>query len=144
MPNAQRAAAGRPVRIDFDGIQQRIVAVPDLALRDYAQLHAGPPGTVFFLEPVPATGTQDRPGGGFGGGGNNALHRYQLSTRRAVPFVAAGRRAVRRERGREEAALPHSGGVVVRAVAVHRERAVALRSTSWTPTSSRPRPARVG
>ena len=76
MPNAQRSAAGKPVRIDFDGIEQRIVAVPDLALRDYAQLHAGPPGTVFFLEPVPAAGTQDRPGGGGGpNNGNNTLHR---------------------------------------------------------------------
>ena len=90
MPNAQRSASGKPVRIDFDGIQQRIVAVPDLALRDYAQLHAGPPGTVFFLEPVPAAGTQDRPAGGFGGPANNTLHRYQLSTRKAVPFVAQG------------------------------------------------------
>ena len=90
MPNAQRSTSGKPVRVDFDGIQQRIVAVPDLALRDYAQLHAGPPGTVFFLEPVPAAGTQDRPAGGFGGAANNTLHRYQLSTRKAVPFVAQG------------------------------------------------------
>ena len=90
MPNAQRSVTSRPVRIDFDGIQQRIVAVPDLALRDYAQLQAGPPGTVFFLEPVPAAGTQDRPAGGFGGAANNTLHRYQLGTRKAVPFVAQG------------------------------------------------------
>ena len=60
MPNVQRAVAGRPVRIDFDGIQQRIIAVPDLALRDYAQLRAGPPGTVFFVEPMPASGTGGR------------------------------------------------------------------------------------
>ena len=91
MPTAQRAVPGRPVRIDFDGIQQRIVAVPDLALRDYSQLRAGSPGTVFFLEPIPATGTGDRPGGGGGfGGGNNTLHRYQLNTRRATPFVPQG------------------------------------------------------
>ena len=85
MPNAARAQAGRPVRIDFDGIQQRIIAVPDLALRDYASLRAGPPGTVFFLEPIPATGTGGG-GGGFGGAGNT-LHRYQLTTRRAAPFA---------------------------------------------------------
>jgi tricorn protease len=88
MPNAQRAQAGRPVRIDFDGIQQRIIAVPDLALRDYSQLKAGLPGTVFFLEPVPPSGTNERPGGGGGpGGGNGTLHRYQLGTRRAQPFA---------------------------------------------------------
>jgi tricorn protease len=88
MPNAGRAAAGRAVRIDFDGIQQRIVAVPDLAIRDYSQLRAGPPGTVFFLEPIPPSGTSERGGGGGGpGAGNNTLHRYQLSTRRAQAFA---------------------------------------------------------
>ena len=98
MPNAQRAMAARPVRIDFDGIQQRIIAVPDMALRDYSQLRAGAPGTVFFLEAIPATGTNDRPGGGPGGGGGHATSlSAQHSARRAV---RAGRRAVRRERGR--------------------------------------------
>jgi tricorn protease len=83
-PSAARSAG--PIRIDFDGIQRRIIAVPDLALRDYSQLRAGAPGTVFFLEAIPATGTGDRPGGGFGGGGGT-LHRYQLGTRRAAPFA---------------------------------------------------------
>jgi len=46
---------------------------------------------VFFLEPVPPAGTQDRPAGGGGpNNGNNTLHRYQLSTRKAMPFVAQG------------------------------------------------------
>jgi tricorn protease len=79
MPTAPRA-----VRIDFDGIQQRIVAVPGLVERDYAELRAGPAGTVFFLEPTPAVGTT---GGQGGGGGSNTLHRFQLATRRAQPFV---------------------------------------------------------
>lgn len=78
--NARRATV-----IDFDGIQQRIIAVQDVALRNYTQLQAGPAGTVFFLEPVPASGT----GGGAaaGGGGSNTLHRYELRTRRAAPFA---------------------------------------------------------
>lgn len=70
----------RAVAIDFDGLQQRILAVPGVAERDYAQLRAGPAGTVYFLEPTPATGT------GMGGGGN-ILHRFQLTSRKAVPFA---------------------------------------------------------
>jgi tricorn protease len=86
---AARAAAIGPrsttVRIDFDGLQQRIIAVQDLAIRDYGQLRAGAPGTVFFVESVPQTGTSDPQGGGGGTGGT--LHRYQLTTRRATPFA---------------------------------------------------------
>jgi tricorn protease len=82
-----RAAGGaRPVRIDFAGLQQRIVAVPGVAERDYAALKAGVAGTVFFLEPVPASGTQS--GTQAAGGGGSTLHRYQLSARRAAPFAA--------------------------------------------------------
>ena len=77
MPTAPRA-----VRIDFDGLQQRIVVVSGLVERDYSSLIAGPAGTVFFLESVPATGTT----GGLAGG--NALHRFQLSSRRAQLFVS--------------------------------------------------------
>jgi len=75
--------APRAVRIDFDGIAQRIIAVPGIVDRAYASLRAGPAGTVFFLEPVPASGT----GGGGAGGGGATLHRYQLATRRAAPFM---------------------------------------------------------
>ncbi|MBP6771414.1 MAG: PDZ domain-containing protein [Gemmatimonadaceae bacterium] len=71
----------RPVVIEFDGMQQRIVAVTGVNERDYAQLRAGPAGTVFFVEPVPATGTA---GGGAGGG---TLHRFQLTARRASVFA---------------------------------------------------------
>jgi tricorn protease len=77
IPRALRPVS---VKIDFDGLQDRIIAVPGVASRDYAQLKSGVAGTVFFLEPVPASGT-----GGAGAG--NTLHRYQLSTRRAQPFV---------------------------------------------------------
>ncbi len=75
-----RPAPARPTRIDFDGIQQRIIAVPGIADRGYTVLRSGVSGTVFFLEPLPATGTGDAPAAA-------TLHRYQLSTRRAAPFM---------------------------------------------------------
>ncbi|MDQ6827620.1 MAG: PDZ domain-containing protein, partial [Gemmatimonadota bacterium] len=75
------AASTRPMRIDFDGLQQRIIAVPSVAIRDYAQLRAGAPGTVFFVEALPATGTAEGPQPG------GTLHRYQLKDRRAAPFA---------------------------------------------------------
>lgn len=82
--DSTRAAAApvRAVRIDYDGIAQRILAVQGITERDYDALRAGPAGTVFFLEPTPATGTS-----GGGQGAASTLHRYQLSTRRAVPFA---------------------------------------------------------
>jgi tricorn protease len=79
------ARAQRPVvvRIDFDGLQNRAIAVQPVTPRNYRELKPGVAGTVFFLESVPATGT-----GGPGGGGGNTLHRFQLSTRRAQSFAA--------------------------------------------------------
>ena len=82
-----RAPRVASVRIDFDGLQQRIIAIPGIAQRNYTQLRAGPTGTVFFVEPVPATGTQEPPGGGFGGGPAGTIHRYQLKDRKAAPFA---------------------------------------------------------
>ncbi len=73
------------VRIDWDGLQQRIVAVPEVAQRDYSQLHAGTPGTVFFLESVPVTGTTE-PAPELAGG-SGTIHRFQLSTRKAAAFA---------------------------------------------------------
>ncbi len=87
-PAAVAPAVPTPVRavsIDFDGMQQRIIAVPGIVDRDYAQLRAGPAGTVFFVEPVPATGTGG--GGADAGAGGGTLHRFQLSARRAAPFA---------------------------------------------------------
>src|SRR4051812_5448166 len=72
------------VDIDFDGIQQRIVAVPAVPERQYTQLRPGVPGTVFYMESSgraaidPATGAPT---------GGNVLHRYRLTDRRAAPFV---------------------------------------------------------
>jgi tricorn protease len=113
-PNADRptAAPATPptVSIDFAGIARRIIPVPGIALRDYAQLRAGAAGTVFFTENVAATGTGG--GGPGGGGGGSPLHRYSLRDRRAVQFAngvaqytlsADGRRLLYRTGGQQGA-----------------------------------------
>ena len=64
------------VQIDFEGLQQRVIAVQGIAQRQYSQLRVGAPGTVYFLE---------APSGG--GNGGNTLHRYRLSDRRSAVFV---------------------------------------------------------
>ncbi len=69
------------VQIDFDGLQQRIIAVPGVPERQYADLQAGLDGQVFFLE-------AGRNTGGPGGGGNELL-RYRLCDRRATTFVSS-------------------------------------------------------
>ena len=74
------------VRIDFDRLQQRIVPVQEVALRDYSLLRAGAPGTVFFLESVPLTGTTEPPPGD-GSAAGGTVHRFQLGTRKAVLFA---------------------------------------------------------
>ncbi|MGE5198292.1 MAG: S41 family peptidase, partial [Rhodospirillaceae bacterium] len=80
---AEQAAGAKPaprppvaVQIDFDGLQQRIISVPGVPERQYAQLRPGAAGTVFYLE-APA-------GGGQGGG---TLQRYRLSDRKAAQFA---------------------------------------------------------
>jgi len=81
-PAGGGAAARGPVTvtIDFDGLSNRIIAVPGVAARQYSRLKAGVPGTVFFTEAVPASGTT--------GAAASILHRYQLRDRRAAQFVA--------------------------------------------------------
>ena len=70
------------VQIDFDRIHQRIIAIPGIAQRNYAQLRPGLPGTVFFTETVAATGTaEDGPAPGA------ILHRYELKDRKAASFA---------------------------------------------------------
>jgi len=83
---AAPAAAPRTpvnVQIDFDGIQQRILAVPGVPGRQYSELKAGVAGTVYYLE----SGRGGNGGGGEGFGGGNTLQRYRLSDRRAAPFI---------------------------------------------------------
>jgi tricorn protease len=74
------------VQIDFDGLPQRIVAVPGVPERQYADLQAGVDGQVFYLE----AGRPGGGGGGQGGGGQagNELQRYRLCDRRATTFIS--------------------------------------------------------
>jgi tricorn protease len=73
VPDASKAAA---VRIDFDGIGQRILAV-NVPAGDYSSLAAGAAGTVFYMEP-------NTPGGGPAA---LRLQRYQFKERAAAPFL---------------------------------------------------------
>ena len=72
-----------PVQIDFDGIQQRILAVPGVPVKQYSQLRAGVAGTVYYLE----SGAAADDGGG-AGPGSSTLIRYRLSDRKAATFAA--------------------------------------------------------
>ncbi|HEX6598732.1 MAG TPA: PDZ domain-containing protein [Gemmatimonadaceae bacterium] len=83
---AQRATVGAShprVAIDFDGIAQRIIPVTGVAERAYGELQAGPAGTVYWIEDVPASGTAETSGPRGG-----VLHRYQVKERKAVPFAS--------------------------------------------------------
>ena len=84
-PAAEHRAPKRPVtvQIDFDGIQQRILAVPGVPVRQYSELRAGVPGQVFYLEAVSGGARGGVPGGG------STLLRYRLSDRKAATFVAS-------------------------------------------------------
>jgi tricorn protease len=70
------------VQIDFDGLEQRIIAVPGIPERQYSELRAGVAGSVYYLESAGRGGNAE--GGGAGGG---VLQRYRLSDRRAAAFV---------------------------------------------------------
>ena len=75
--NGEEESANKPVRIDFEGLDQRIIAVP-LPARDYASLQSGKTGEIYFLE-RPA----NLQAGPFGGTPGSALKRYDLSKREA-------------------------------------------------------------
>ncbi|MCX6627378.1 MAG: PDZ domain-containing protein [Candidatus Solibacter sp.] len=67
----------KPVRIDFDKLQQRIVALPFPA-RAYVGIEAGRPGILFVMEPGAGGG-----GGRGGAGGGATLTRFDLKTRKS-------------------------------------------------------------
>jgi tricorn protease len=70
------------VQIDFEGLQNRIIAIPGVTEHQYSELKSGVAGTVYFLE------SNARGGGGRGGaGGGSSLTRYRLSERRPTPFM---------------------------------------------------------
>lgn len=82
----ENAAARAPrtpvsVAIDFDGLSQRILAVPGVPEHQYSQLRAGAAGTVFFLE------AGERGGRGGFGPPSGTLQRYRLSDRKMAPFA---------------------------------------------------------
>lgn len=64
------------VKIDFDKILQRIVALP-MAARSYQGLFAGRTGTIFLLEAVPSSGTSFQSSFGL------SLHRFDVDKRKA-------------------------------------------------------------
>jgi len=65
------------VRIDFDGIGQRILAMP-LPERDYNALGAGKEGVVFLGEFVPGEG--EKPG-------SSTVYRFEMKTRKAEKYL---------------------------------------------------------
>ncbi len=65
---------GNEVKIDMDGIQQRILAVP-VPIRNYLGLIQGPKGHVFYSELIPNQGVK--------------LHRYSLKDRKAIEFMSS-------------------------------------------------------
>ena len=71
------------VQIDFEGLSQRIIAIPNVPERQYLDLQAGVDGQVFYMEAPRPAGV----GGGGGGGGGNELMRYRLCERRATTFA---------------------------------------------------------
>lgn len=60
------------VKIDVEGIQQRILTVP-VPVRNYSGLIQGPKGHVFYTEQVPNEGTK--------------LHRYSLKDRKGIEYM---------------------------------------------------------
>ena len=74
------------VQIDFDGLAQRIIAIPAVPAREYSKLRAGLAGTVFYMQAAPAG--EDDGGGRGGAGAASTIVRYRLSDRRASTFVS--------------------------------------------------------
>ena len=70
------------VQIDFDGLQQRIVTVTGVPVRQYTRLRAGVSGSVYFQE-AGAAGEDGTPAT------STTLWRYRLSERRAARFASA-------------------------------------------------------
>jgi len=74
-PDTARAGGASTVRIDFDRIGQRILAL-NIPPGDYSNLMAGAAATIFYTEPtVPGSPASLR------------LQRYQLKERAAAPFL---------------------------------------------------------
>ena len=102
--NTERAARRLLFR-STSTAQQRIIAVP-VILGATTRIRAGVAGTVYYLEaPFPQSGGETGVAAGSAAAAARCI-RYQLSDRRAAPFVT-GVAELRRERGRPQAALSH-------------------------------------
>jgi tricorn protease len=77
-PGESPDTAGKAVRIDFDGLERRIVALP-MPVRRYTTMLAGPAGSVFIGEQE-----QNQPG--------LTLHKFTLSERKADAFTQGASR----------------------------------------------------
>jgi tricorn protease len=75
---AKTKAAAKNVRIDFENIGQRILAIPAVPERNFMSLAAGKAGTLFFIEGPLVPGAA---GPGVGGQGMT-LHKYDMKTRK--------------------------------------------------------------
>jgi len=91
----------KAVKIDFDGIDQRIVPLP-VPSRNYRGLEAGKAGVLFYLE-YPSTF-----GGGSGPGAT--LHKFDLAKRKSEVF-APGALAFRLSANGEKILVARPGGV---------------------------------
>jgi tricorn protease len=76
------------VKIDFDDIGQRIVALP-IPPRNYPDLQAAKAGVIFLTEVAMTPVGAMTPGGGFGG--KMTLHRFDLAKRKLEHFADSGR-----------------------------------------------------
>src|ERR1041385_1097296 len=74
---AAAGAAAAATKIDFDGLQSRIVSVAGVPERQYSLLKAGAGGTVYFLEA--SAGAPPGAGG--------TLQRFKLTERKATAFA---------------------------------------------------------
>lgn len=69
------------VKIDLEGIDQRILALPKVALKEYDEIIAGPEGSLFFTENVP-----DQSG--------VTLHKYTLKDQKREEFLKGIQEAI--------------------------------------------------
>jgi tricorn protease len=72
-----KPSAPAPMRIDSQGIRQRILAL-GIPAGDYGNLTSGAAGTIFYTESVPSAG---------GAPASLRLQRYQFKERAAAPFL---------------------------------------------------------
>jgi tricorn protease len=81
-PDAKTTEAAGPLRIDFEGLDRRVVTFP-LPVRDYAELAAGKPGIVYAL-----VGEWPKSPGFGGGQVALVLYRLDISKPRAMEKMA--------------------------------------------------------